>query len=97
MIDINSETILSIADAARRLPGRPHLSTVWRWITTGTRYGKLESIVIGGQRYTSAEAIQRFAESSTRAANGERPTATTSKQRQWQIEAAEKRLEELGI
>jgi hypothetical protein len=96
MIDINTETILSIADAARRLPGKPHLSTVWRWITSGTRYGKLESVVIGGQRFTSAEALQRFAEQSTRAATG-RPLSPSTKEREAAITKAEADLAKLGI
>lgn len=95
MIEIAAEQLLSLKDAARRLPGRLHYSTIFRWATTGTRYGRLETVVIGGQRYTSIEALQRFAESSTRAANGENPSTVTSKSRRAAIEKAEREFDEL--
>lgn len=43
-----------------RIPGNPHISTRWRWCTRGISGTKLESIVVGGQRFTSAEAVERF-------------------------------------
>lgn len=97
MIDLQAETIISIAEAPRHIPGRPSLATVWRWVLNGTRAGKLDSILIGGRRFTSVEAIQRFADKSTAAANGERPSALTSRQRQIAIERAERELAEDGI
>ena len=73
MIDISSEELLSLKAAARRLPDARHYSTLFKWATSGTKYGRLETCVIGGQRYTSVEALQRFIERSTAAANGEGP------------------------
>ena len=49
---------------------------------SGTRAGKLESILIGGRRFTSVEAIQRFAEKATAAADGDTPPVRTSEQRE---------------
>ena len=67
MIDIATETVLTLAAAARLRPpsrrGRPtHPSTLARWALRGLRGTRLEVIRIGGQMYTSVEAIQRFAE-----------------------------------
>jgi hypothetical protein len=70
MIDINTEHLLTLAQAARLRPagrqGRPtHPSTVYRWISRGLRGHRLESIRLGGTLYTSREALQRFAEQLT--------------------------------
>lgn len=56
------ESLLTLSEAARRLPGRPHLSTVWRWATRGVgpRRTRLDTVRIGGRRYTSAQALSRF-------------------------------------
>ena len=53
MIDPNSETLISLADAAKSLPRRRggkkvHLSCAYRWTNTGCRGVILESIQIGG-------------------------------------------------
>ena len=60
MIDLELETLIPIAEAARHIPGRPHRGTVWRWLQSGVRGVVLESVLIGGRRYTSTEAIRRF-------------------------------------
>jgi Protein of unknown function (DUF1580) len=60
MIDVFTEKLRSFADASKVLPGRPHCATIARWATKGRHGVKLETVVIGGRRYTSLEAIQRF-------------------------------------
>ena len=64
-IDINSEQLLTLAQAAECLPSRNgssvHPTTVWRWMHHGIGGIKLPSIVIGRVRYTSREALQRWA------------------------------------
>jgi len=60
-IGIGTEQLLTLRQAAKRLPGRPHLGTLWRWYSHGVRGQRLETILIGGRRYTSAEALERFA------------------------------------
>src|SRR5262245_30944142 len=77
MIDISTEQLLTLLQAARVRPhgrlGRPtHPSTVYRWICRGARgvagVVKLEGVRIGGSWYTSREALQRFADRLTEAA-----------------------------
>src|SRR5437868_2812792 len=63
MIDLQSEQLLTLTQAARMRPlgrqGRPtHLSTVYRWISRGVRGHRLEAIRLGGSLYTSREAVQ---------------------------------------
>ena len=97
MIDIANENVVSIAEAPQHIPGRPSLATVWRWVLNGTRAGKLESFRVGGRRFTSLESIQRFAEQSTAAADGDATPARTSRQREREVAAAERACERAGI
>jgi len=60
MIDIQHEQLRLLTEAPRDIPGRPHISTVIRWSSKGIRGGHLETVLIGGRRFTSVEAIARF-------------------------------------
>lgn len=97
MIDIHTEHMLTFAQASHETPGRPAISTVWRWNTHGVRGVKLETVLIGGLRYTSREALQRFVEATTAAADSQPIPTRTARQRQKAIEAAERELEQAGI
>ena len=98
MIDPTTETLVSMADAARPLPRRrggkkPHVSCLYRWTTHGCKGVILESIQVGGTRCTSKEALGRFFKALT---NANLPTAqqpSTSRQRA----GAERELERQGI
>lgn len=96
MIDINTESLVSMTEAAKdKSLGRPSVTTLWRWRTKGAGGRKLETVKIGGTVFTSREAIERFVQ------HGEdqkpAPPMRTTKQRQRAIEAAERELEEAGI
>ena len=105
-IDIRSEQILSFTAASklpcfahRRSGKRINVSTFWRWATTGVRGVKLETLMAGGTRVTSLEAIERFFEAVTAQAEPQpapQPPRLT-RQRQMQIARAERRLAEAGI
>jgi hypothetical protein len=60
MLDIQNERLCLLCEAAKEVPGRPHVSTLIRWWQRGVRGVKLETVVVGGRRYTSVEAINRF-------------------------------------
>ena len=65
MIDRNREQLIPItriAEHERLWPkGRtPHRDTISRWARLGCRGVRLESVLLGGRRYTSLEAIERF-------------------------------------
>jgi len=72
MIDVSVERPIAFKDAAQLLPAgwHPGFSTWWRWSTFGVRGVKLETILVGGRRCTSAEAVRRFIERVTAAADG---------------------------
>ena len=95
MISLLAENRLSISALARQEGVNP--STVWRWIQRGTRGAKLETMQVGGRRFTTQEAFARFVEATTKAANGERPKPRTNRQRQTAIRRAEAKLDALGI
>jgi Protein of unknown function (DUF1580) len=66
MIDITTEKLLSMSQAARLIPpsrsGRAtHTSTLVRWIHRGVRGRRLDAVRIGGSWVTSVEALARFA------------------------------------
>ena len=58
-----TEDLVSISQAAKALPNRPHVSTVWRWTRRGIGGKKLSIIKIGGHTYTSVQALTRFLDS----------------------------------
>ena len=62
MIDLRIEQLRLLSKAAADVPGRPHSSTLMRWWRRGVKGVKLETVVVGGRRFTSIEAIQRFIE-----------------------------------
>lgn len=67
VVDTTNETVISLAQAADELPRRrrgrkTHVSTLYRWTTSGCRGVILETIQVGATRCTSREALQRFFE-----------------------------------
>ncbi len=104
-IDIRTEQIFSLTEATkfpcfgnRRGGKRINVSTLWRWATTGCRGIRLETILAGGSRATSLEAVERFFEALTVQADPPAPQAPRhAAQRRKQIEAAEKRLAKAGL
>ena len=112
MIDISSETVVTLTEAARRLPERrsgkrPNVATIFRWTNEGVRPKngdpdapriKLEWGMVGATRCTSLEALQRFSDALTAAAEQAAPVVPppVSKSRAKAIQAAERRLARAG-
>ena len=69
-IDVRNEQAIPRSDVANHVPRRRgkkvHYSTVYRWVTKGARGRILESVYVGGVRYTTIEAVNRFLESDGR-------------------------------
>ena len=98
LIDTQTETIIAFSDARNAVPGidrRLSLATLHRWRLHGVRGVKLETVLIGGMRYTSHEAIARFIAAQN--ANETQVHGITRGQRKQQSEAAQDALETLGI
>jgi hypothetical protein len=102
------ETLLSLPQAARRLPpgrrGRPvSLSCILRWILGGVpgpdgRRVRLEAVRLGGRWLTSNEALARFGRALTPRLDDDLvPASRNPAQRQRASERAAKELERAGI
>ena len=95
MIDSQTEDMVPFQEASRYVPGRPSLAALHRWRLNGVRGVRLETLLIGGKRFTSRQAIARMIAEQNR---DETPTpAFTPKQRRTQAEAANRLLQEAGI
>src|SRR5262245_33527542 len=107
MIDLRTETPLSLAQAARMLPpgrrGRPvTLSCILRWVMDGVRLPtgdtvRLEAIRMGGRWLTSVEALERFAAGQTPRLGDSPDVPRTPGRRLRASERAARQLEKLGI
>ena len=106
--DLTTEPLITLAAAAKLVPParngkRTHLSTLLRWITTGSAAPdgsrvRLEGVRLGSRWMTSAAALARFAETLTpRLAKvpGSSPRSPTKRRRESDRAAAD--LEKLGI
>jgi hypothetical protein len=60
-----NESRITLNEAARIAPGRPHMATVYRWCFEGCRGVRLEYERVGRRIYTSQEALRRFIERMT--------------------------------
>ena len=61
----DAPNLLTLTEAARRLPTRPNVSTIWRWCRKGvlSRAGqrvRLEHVRMGGRVLVPADALMRF-------------------------------------
>ena len=98
-IDVLSEFLIPFSEARTAFPGRKRLALAtlhrWRLCGVGVHRTKLETTLVGGLRYTSREAIQRFIENQNRT---ECPSPViTAKQRRIQAETADRLLQEAGM
>jgi hypothetical protein len=90
-IDVQCENLIHVKDTPKFTPGRPHKSTVYRWVFNGD----LETVRVGGRLFTSTEAIGRFI---VRCTNKDaQPIPSPSLRRQREIRDANKKLDALGV
>ena len=87
MIDPNVEDLLTLNAACGAFPGRRvGLATLHRWRLSGVRGCTLETILVGGQRFTSRQAIARFIEAQN---SNQDPIGSNGARRQVLAEAAQ--------
>jgi hypothetical protein len=75
-IDIDSEALVEFNKPAEYWPTKPpHIATLHRWRLTGVLRDdervRLETVMLGGRRFTSREAVKRFLS----ALNADAPTS----------------------
>lgn len=91
---------LSLAEAARELPGHPNPSTLWRWRTKGVRGVRLKTILIGGRRHVTPAALDEFITATTAAGEtvNEKPsTGAESNSRRQRSADTSRRLRQAGL
>jgi hypothetical protein len=92
MAKLLSEQRIALTDLARR--ENVHLSTCWRWCLRGCKGHVLESFSVGGKKFTTIPAFERW----LAAINGERVVGgETPHQRERAIDRAERKADELGV
>ena len=79
---------------ASKFGNRVHIASIYRWIKKGVAGVQLETLFVGGRRYTSQEALERFFIESTLAKNKDRLGLANHHAKQTQLE---KHAEQLGI
>lgn len=95
MIDAATENLVCFQEAPKYIPGHPSLCAIHRWKLTGVRGAKLETLLVGGKRFTSIEAISRLIAAQNR---DESPApALAVSQRRRQAESANRVLQEAGL
>lgn len=99
------EETLTLTQATKLLPTRPHVSTLWRWCRQGLRGVQLEYRRCGDRIVTSKEALERFglaladldAEDAAQARKSPHRLSRSEAARRAAIEKAERATAEAGI
>jgi Protein of unknown function (DUF1580) len=60
MSDEHRESHFPLTGGRERIASHPSPATLYRWALKGVRGIKLETVMMGGRRYTSDEAVDRF-------------------------------------
>ena len=92
MIDALNDKLLTLAEAAKRLPSRPCVMSVFRWL----KKGRLAGVKVGARWYTTEGALTDFIANCNTAAPQGTPPAT-AKQRQARVTKAKKELAKMGL
>jgi hypothetical protein len=92
-----SRKFITLVQASKRLPGHPHLSTLHRWRTRGVNGIRLITKKVGHRRVVALSDLESFIEAVTAAADGTPAPVRTAKQRQRDIDRAERELARDGV
>ena len=98
MIQMLSETLIPINQVPVHLEkitgNRPHIASTYRWMKHGIAGIRLETLFIGGTRFTSEQALGRFFQESTKAKEKQNQSRQLDDSRHRSFEA---QAEKLGI
>lgn len=100
MIDAQSEQTFPLSQSPKHaepvIGRRLATSTFYRWAKYGVRGVRLETRFLGGTRYTSTEALQRFFDKLTEDANGAADPPTASEMSRAHQRETEQAIRELA-
>jgi len=89
------ENLLPLVEAVTRVTGlRPHLSSVIRWGSRGSKGVHLQTKVVGGRRYTTTDWVLEFVENVNQVKNGDPTPMATPKQQDSAAKKSAKKLAE---
>lgn len=88
---------LTLAEVAQRVPRRPNISTIFRWVTRDVRGQKLASVVIGGRRYVKRDSLAEFLKALNSPATAQLPAAARADSRASRMEEAVRELLQEGF
>ena len=96
---MSKEPLFPLVHAVTEVTGhRHHLSTILRWCQRPNRHGiRLESWMVGGRRMTSIQAVRRYIEANTQAADRYKIPSQTNRQAEAAHDSAMTDLESEGI
>jgi Protein of unknown function (DUF1580) len=90
-IDPSIDTLIPLKLVSKLVPGRTGkgiaLTTVFRWAFRGCRGAKLQTILVGGQRYTTQLALDRFI-AAINQSDSAHPISAITHEQQRRVEAA---------
>lgn len=90
--------LIPLAEAAKLLPGKPHISTLHRWRVRGVRGVKLPTVMCGGRRCVARSAIFEFIYATTAVReNTASPATPPTRNRSREVQRAEQQLAKEGI
>jgi hypothetical protein len=58
--ELKNPDLIPFGEAPAHIPGRPNYITLWRWSTFGLSGVKLPTVMVGGRRFVSLAAIEKF-------------------------------------
>jgi hypothetical protein len=85
------ESLVPLTEACGYFPVKCSRTSIERWARKGSRGATLETILLGGRRYTSREAIKRFVRSQLQP-EAERPAPTRGTMSKKDVEVAARRF-----
>ena len=92
MIDALNDKLLTLAEAAKRLPSRPCVMSVFRWLKSG----RLAGVKVGARWYTTEAALTDFiAGCNSRPPQGTPPASPAERNRR--VAKAKKELQKMGL
>ncbi|WP_391483997.1 DUF1580 domain-containing protein [Aeoliella mucimassa] len=86
--------MLSVGQAQLVFATLPSKPTLWRWLLKGTRGVAIESVFIGGRRFTSREACSRFINATSAPKPSQKRPASEQREA---VRVAQSILDQFGI
>ena len=98
---LGTDSLITIDQAAKKVPGHPHRHSVYRWAHFGVRGHRLETVKIGRFLFTTEDALRDFLHAIQQDRPVGNPSVTCAPKktadRKQSKAAARKRLDRAGI